>query len=230
MKYFWYYRPEADFPPPPVTRPEEVKPTDRLAVSCTQTGLRPADQRKLVEHWCRFLPTLVDVRFLWLTSRVPQAIFDAACRIRCLEGLWIKWSGLTNIDALQESRVLRYFHLGSSTGLRSIESLSQHRQLRWLGLENLKRIREFEPVGDLAELEGLTLEGSMWTTQRVRTLAPIGRLRKLRYLSIVNLRSDDRTLAPLFSLHNLETFYAALWWDEGELLEIRRQNPRLVST
>ena len=130
---------------------------------------------------------------------MPQALFDAACRVKSLEGLYIKWSGLANIDALQESSELRYFHLGSSTGLRSIDPLSRHQQLKWLGLENLKRIRDFEPVGELTELEGLTLEGSMWATQRVRTLAPIGKLTNLRYLSITNLRSDDKTLAPLFA-------------------------------
>jgi hypothetical protein len=180
MKYFWYYRPEANFPPPCVTRPEEVQPTDRLAVSCTQTRPRPAEERKLVQHWSRFLPTLVDVRFLWLASKVPQELFDAACRMQSLEGFWIKWSGLASIDALQENRTLRYFHLGSSTGLRSIDPLSQHRQLKWLGLENLKRIRDIEPVGELTELEGLTIEGSMWSTQRIRSLAPLGRLKSLR--------------------------------------------------
>ncbi len=228
MKYFWYYRPEENFPPPTVTRPDEVGATDRLAVACTQTALRPADQRKLVEHWCQFLPTLVNIRFLWFKSRVPQQLFDAACRMRSLEGLWIKWSAVTNIDALQESRSLRYFHLGSSTGLRSIDSLSQHDQLIWLDLENLKRIRDFDPVGRLTQLEGLSLEGDIWTTQRVRSLAPIGKLKNLRYLSIANLRSDDETLAPLFSLRNLETFRAALWWTESEVAEIQRLNPGLA--
>jgi hypothetical protein len=146
MSYFWYYRPKENFPPPCVTRPDEVGAMERLAVCCTQTELRSAEERKLVQHWCRFLPTLVHVRFLWFQSRVPQALFDAACRIKSLEGLYIKWSGLSNIDALQESRELRYFHLGSSTGLRSIDTLPRHRQLKWLGLENLKRIRDIEPV------------------------------------------------------------------------------------
>jgi hypothetical protein len=212
-----------------VTRPDEAAPTDRLSVSCTQTTLRPADQRKLVQQWCRLLPTLADVRFLWFVSRVPQDLFDAACRMPSLEGLYVKWSGLNNINALEGNRALRYFHLGSSTGLRAIDSLSQQHQLRWLGLENLKRIRDFEPVGELKELEGLTIEGSIWTTQRVFSLAPIGKLKNLRYLSILNLRSDDRTLAPLLSLHNLEAFLVSRWWNEHELAELRRRNPKLAA-
>jgi hypothetical protein len=228
MEYFWYYRPEANFPPPATTRPDElIGKADRLSVWCTQTGLPPADQRKLVKHWCDTLPSLVDVRFLWLSGRVPQDLFDAACRMISLDGLWIKWSGVRSIDALREIRALRYFHLGSSTGLRSIDCLAQLHHLRWLDLENLKGIRDFEPVGGLMNLEGLCLTGSMWTTQRVRTLAPIGKLTNLRYLSLANLRSDDKTLAPLFSLQNLEAFIAAEWWDRREFAEIRRRNPRL---
>jgi hypothetical protein len=228
MKYFWYYRPEENFPPLAVSRPDQlVGKVDRLSVWCTQTGLPPADQRKLVRDWCHLLPNLGDVRFLWLSGRVPQDLFDAACRMTSLDGLCIKWSGAHSIDALREIRALRYFHLGSSTGVQSIDCLSKLDNLRWLDLENLKRIRDFEPVGELTNLEGLALTGSVWTTQRVRTLAPIAKLTNLRYLSLANLRSDDKTLAPLYSLQNLEVFIAANWWDQREFAEIRRRNPRL---
>jgi hypothetical protein len=229
MDYFWYHRPEASFPPPSVARPEDVTTMDRLAVFCTQTRLRPADQRKLVLQWCQMLPTLAEVRFLWLLSKVPQSLFDAACRMPSLKGLYIKWSGLETIDALDGAAALRYFHLGSSSRLRSIDSLARQCQLKWLGLENLKLIRDFEAVGRLVELEGLTIEGSMSTTQRVSTLTPIGKLRNLRYLSLDNVRSDDATLTPLFSLHALETFIFSPWWDEKELAELRRRNPKLTA-
>jgi hypothetical protein len=75
---------------------------------------------------------------------------------------------------------------------------------------------------------GLCLEGSYWTTQHIRTLEPIGRLRELRYLAIANLKTDDQTLAPLFGLTKLETFIAAKWWKETELAEIHRRNPGLT--
>jgi hypothetical protein len=230
LNYFWYHRPDENFPPPNVTRPDEAGTSDRLAVVCTQTPLRPADQRKLVQHWCQHLPGLVDIRYLWLNSRVPQQLFDSVCRMPSLEGLFVKWSGVNNVDGLQKMRSLRYFHLGSSTGLRSIEPLAQLRDLKWLGLENLKQVRDFDPVGELTELEGLAIEGSIWTTQRVRSLAPVSKLRKLRYLSLLNLRADDKTLAPLFSLQTLETFCAEWrWWNQRELEEIRRRNPNLVT-
>ena len=229
MKYFWHYRPEDNFPPAPVVQVKDAPRSDRLCVACTQTSLSPAAQRALVREWCRVLPTLSDIRFLWLSSKVPQPLFEAACGMRFLEGLWIKWGGVTDITSLQCLDALRYFHLGSSTRLASIEPLSKLHNLKWLGLENLKLVRDLTPIAKLVELEGLTLEGSIWSTQRVKTLAPIARLRCLRYLSIANLRTDDHTLAPLFTLDTLETLICAKWWDETELAEIRRRNPGLAA-
>jgi len=227
MEYHWYYRAETALPV--FTYPEELTNADRLCVACTQTGLTPSKQNALVRQWCKLLPTLDRVRTLWLTSRVPQALFDAACRIPNLEDLWVKWSGVTNITAIQGLPKLRYFYLGSSAGLHSISPLAEMAQLRWLGLENLKRIRTIEPVGSLTRLEGLVLQGSMWTTWKVKTLTPLSALENLRYLSLANLRSHDKTLAPLFALRRLETFIRAAWWDEGELQEIRKRNPRLTA-
>ncbi|WP_293726391.1 hypothetical protein, partial [Thiolapillus sp.] len=41
-------------------------------------------QRKLVESWCEALPGLDKVEFLWLSSRVNQPLFDAACQMKSL--------------------------------------------------------------------------------------------------------------------------------------------------
>jgi len=227
VEYHWYYRPETA--PPVVTLPEELTDSERLCVACTQTGLGTSRQAALVREWCKVLPTLSRVRTLWLTTRVPQVLFDAACRMPNLEDLWIKWSGLTNIEAIQGLSRLQYFHLGSSTGLRSIHPLAELTQLRWLGLENLRRIRTIDPVGALAQLEGLTLQGSMWSNWRVRSLMPLGSLLGLRYLALAGLRAEDRTLAPLFALRSLETLIVAKWWDPEEVQEVRRRNPRLAA-
>ena len=87
---FWYHRPEQSFPPRIVQQPAEYDGSDRLALSCTQTGLPQTAQRKLVKEWCNRLPTLSNVKFLWLTSRATQDLFDAACRMPALTGLWIE--------------------------------------------------------------------------------------------------------------------------------------------
>lgn len=69
---FWYYRPTHDFPPRSIRYPDDYGSSERLAVACTQTDMKPGDQKRLVQSWCNVLPSLESVKFLWLTSRVPQ--------------------------------------------------------------------------------------------------------------------------------------------------------------
>jgi hypothetical protein len=227
MEYFWYWKPEHRFPPSAITRPDEYKGDDRLNVACTQTDLAAREQRALVRSWCDFLPTLKGLKLLWFSSRVNQDLFDAACQIPDLEGLHIKWSGIVDLSNIERSAALKYFHLGQSAQVKEIVPLGNGLNLRWLGLELLSRIRDLEPLARLIGLEGLSLEGSMSTAWQVKSLAPVGFLTNLRYLSIANLRSDDKSLAGMFSLHHLETFRHATWWSSVELEEIRRRNPQL---
>jgi hypothetical protein len=105
---------EDDWPPPTIETPKGYAGGDRLCVACTQTDLPSSAQRKFLKQWCELMPTLGQVRYLWLNSRTPQHPFDAACRMPALEGLWVKWSGIRSIDALAEMRNLSAFHLGSS--------------------------------------------------------------------------------------------------------------------
>ena len=226
MKYFWHYSPETT--PKPVVQPRDC-PTaaDRLCVSCTQTGLSGAQQKKLVDAWCALLPTLATVRFLWLTSKVPQRLFEAACGMRGLEGLWIKWSSIVSIDAIGALLLLQHFHLGSSTQLSSIEPLRDRTGVKSLGLENLAKVRRLDPLATLRDLDQLSLEGGMWSPWKVESLSPIGELTELKYLSLANLRADDGTLAPLYGLQKLESLTTAKWWEESELAEIHRRNPGL---
>lgn len=228
MKYYWTRR--RGFPPDSVERPEELsRPRTNLGVVCTQLDLPASAQRKLVRAWCDVLPTLETVEHLWLLSRVPQDLFDAACRVPRLKGLYIKWSGVESIDAVIGARHLQAFHLGDSARLQSIDCLSSMSRLRWLGLANIKRIARLDPIGKLRRLEGLCVDGGVWTTQRVETLAPIGQISGLRFLSITNLRAADKTLRPLFTLRKLETFLSAQWWDPDEVAELHAKNPMLAS-
>lgn len=227
MEYFWYHRPEDNHPPSSIAWPSELNSGERLAIACTQLDISPSRQRTLVREWCRLLPTLEGIKLLWLNSRVPQDLFEAACAVPDIEGLYVKWSGIKSLSSVANAASLRYLHIGSSPGIESILPLANQKGLKWLGLENVKRIDDLSPLGELTSLRGLLIEGSMWTTQRVKTLGPIGRLSQLEYLSIANLRAADETLRPLFSLRNLHSFHAAQWWDEKEIEELRRLNPSL---
>ena len=49
---FWYHRPDEDFPPRSVRRPEDYAGGEHLAIACTQTELPAKAQKALVEAWC----------------------------------------------------------------------------------------------------------------------------------------------------------------------------------
>jgi len=227
LRYFWYWRPDESFPPQPIIQTIQFAGEERLNVAATQTNLSSSRQKHIVDEWCDFLPTLSNVRLLWFTSRVPQKLFEAACRVPNLEGLYIKWSGISTLAPLAGATHLRYFHLGPSADVASIAPLGEIGQLRWLGLELLSNVRDFSPIGRLVGLDGLSLDGSLGTMWRVNTLAPLRSLASLRYLSIANLGTDDMTLSGLFPLTNLAAFHHAKWWKCDELEEIRRRNPAL---
>ena len=94
-------------------------------------------------------------------------------------------------------------------------------------LENIKQISDVSVIGELSQLQGLAIEGSMWTTQVVDSLGPLACLRHLRYLALANLKARGKTLKPLFSLSSLERFHAAQWWSEEELSQVRSANAKL---
>ena len=224
---FWHHRPKENFPPASLRGPEEYAGTPLANVVCTQTNLPRGDQARLVRRWCEFLPTLAELEFLWFNSRVPQDLFDAACRVPRLQGLSIKCSSIKSLEHIANATRLRFLHLGSSPQLTSIESLTQLGNLSWLELENIKSLRNLTLVGELRQLEGLSIAGSMWGTQMVDSLAPLARLTNLRHLSLPNLKSRDKTLTPLCALSSLEHLHVAGWWSEAELTQVRRANPKL---
>ena len=223
---FWRYRPGEEFPPDPVRLPEEYAGAERLNLACTQTELTPYRQRKLVEAWCEALPDFADLRYLWMSTRSSQAMFEAACRVPRLEGLYVKWGGIDDLSPLLRQMGLRFLHIGSSPGVTSIECLSEMRSLDVLELENLRRIEDLSVIGRLPNLLGLALYGGEkgW---KVRSLGPLSQLGALRYLFIPGLRPTDRSLRPLHELGSLRTLRLDSRWPRDEVLDLQLKYPEL---
>ena len=98
LKYFWYWQPDRQFPPPAVIDADGSTEADRLNIACTQTNHSAKRQKQIVDAWCERLPKLTDVRLLWLTSRVPSNIYSKL-RVVCQNS----WRGLYICEWAQRS-------------------------------------------------------------------------------------------------------------------------------
>lgn len=218
---FWNHHRKKSFPPKAITYPDEYLGDNNLNIVCTQLSVGSYQQRKLVNTWCQLIPKLKNVRYLWFSSKVNQALFDAACENQEIEGLYIKWSGIKDLSSLSNLRNIKYLHIGSSASVESINIFADMGQLLVLEIENFKRIRDLAPLRSLQQLEGLGVEGSTWTTQIVESLTPLCELANLRYLFLINLRTLDETLAPLAQIKTLMHIRTSYWWPKSEFKLLR---------
>ena len=85
-------------------------------------------------------------------------------------------------------------------------------------------------LSEAHHLEVIGIEGSMWTAQRIPSLAPLAGLKGLRAVLAVSTHLDDKDLAPLAECPNLEFLHCAMIasWEEFERLQ--RSMPTLVCT
>lgn len=226
---FWRHRPAENFPPRAIRAPDDFQGGEHLSIACTQTELSAKAQKALVQSWCECLPTLTGVRYVWFQSRTPQALFEAACQMPALEGLYVKWSGIQSLTPLAGNQDLRYLYLGSSPGIPSLEPLTGLSQLRWLQLDNLKLITDLEPLSALRELEGLGFVGAEGKRHMVPTLAPLRELTQLRWLHLGALHVADGSLRPLANLTNLRWLGTGNYFSVDEFAWLAEALPNTTS-
>ena len=223
---FWSPRPQESFPPPSICRLEEYRGQPHLALACTQTRLPDSEQRRIVKQWCEALPHLNAVRYLWFQSRVSQPLFDAACQLPALAGLYIKWSGIKDLSALAVPKGLKSLHLGHSARVTSLEPLARLKQLRWLELDGVKAVVDLESWSDLADLVGLGFSGAEFRRQTLPSFAPLARFKALRWLNLGALHSEDGSLAPLGTLTSLRFLNVANFFSPEQFASLSLQLPQ----
>ena len=204
-----------------ITYFEDYKPSDTLVLNITQLDVGSYRQNKVIDQWCEELPNLGEIRNLWFVSRVNQKMFDTACRVPNLEALFIKWSGIKNIDAIRMQKKLKHLHLGSSSQLESIAVLGKLDSLVTLDLQQLNRISDFSILSNLTSLEGLGIDGSIWTTQKIDTLKPMANLHRLKYLTLTNTRIQEKSFDPLLGLTELVRFNSSWNYPEAEFEKLK---------
>lgn len=206
---FWYHRPTKEFPPKSIRYPSDYDGSDRLNIVCTQTELKPSEQKKLVKSWCEALPNLDKVEYIWFSSRATQDLFDAVCEMKSLKALYIKWSGIKSIDNIVKSKKLKYLHIGSSPSLAPLEPLNQLRSLEWLELENIRACSDLSFTKNLINLKGLSIagDGNSIKYLKAKNLEPLTALQELYWLSLGTFMVEQDGLLPLAKLRRLKYLF-----------------------
>ena len=202
---YWYHRPALDFPPRTVRDPADYDGSQRLSLAITQTTLKPVQQKALVREWCALLPTLDKVRTLWFHTKVTQEMFEAACAMPDLEGLYIKWSAITSLAPIAGLKRLAHLHLGGAPSATHIEALSQLQALVSLDIANVRAASDLRFLQGLPKLRELSISGDSNSLKPllIESLVPLTALSELELLTLTTVRLADGSLAPLAELPRL---------------------------
>jgi hypothetical protein len=79
----------------------------------------------------------------------------------------------------------------------------------------------------MKNLKGLGLNGSMYSTLKIDSLEPIGRLSNLKYLQLINTSIKDKSIKPLLSLKKIECLRLTNKWSENDFELLRINLPLL---
>ena len=229
---YWYYRPTKGFPPKVIQYPREYGGTERLNLACTQTDLSSSKQKKLVQEWCEVLPTLENLRFLWFSSRVSQPLFEAACEIKNLVGLYIKWSGIKSIGSITKLKNLQFLHIGSSPSIAPLDPLTRLPGLEWLELENIRATSNLSFLSTMTNLRGLLIGGDSNSIKYLRpdSLAPLENLQKVYWLSLPTLVPKDGLLTPLAKMRSLKHLILSNKYKMEEVARLAGARPDIDCT
>lgn len=191
-----------------------------LNIACTQTGLPARQQRRIVEEWVRYLPT-VRASTVVFSSKVSQDLFDAACAAPNLKALSVKWSSCQSLKQLRQAQALRALFIGSSPEVRDLRPISDLPALKYLFIENVADPIDLSFTAKLRRLKEFGLSASRGKKVKVLTLAPLAALRELEMLWLVGLQILRDGLRPLHSLQNLKSLRTTIESASAEFRELR---------
>lgn len=225
-KGFWHYDQNNPWEPNSVTSSTEYSGDDLLNIACTQLE-KYSEQKKIVKDWCKVLPSLENVKYLWFTSQVNQDLFDAVCEMKNLNGLFIKWSSIKDINNIQKLKSLKHLHIGSSSQIKDVRILADLTNIETLDLQNIKSLTDISPICELTRLQGLGIDGDWGKNQTIDTLSPISKLQNLKYITLIGTKITDQSLKPLADINSLERVWTALWFRKSEFEYLYNNLPNL---
>lgn len=223
---YWPYRQLNGEIPNAIRHPGEYSGSDVLNISCTQTGLPSSQQRRLVNAWIEFLPT-VPAKTIVFSSKVSKELFDAVCLAPNVKALSLKWSSVESLNSISNVSQLEALYLGSSPKIETLAPLGYLQNLRWIFIENPMDVVDISFLRNLKGLIEFGISASRGKKLTVKNLEPIAGLAHLKMLWLISIKVEEGGLSPLKYLQNLESFRSTIRKSSKEFSELCEALPNL---
>jgi len=208
--------------------PQNVYEIERLSLNLSTLSKATDDERKILKKkWYPLLPTLSKLKYLWLSEKTSQKLFDDVCKIKSLEGLWLKWTAIEDLENIRQLENLKHLYIGPSTKIQSLTPLTELKNLATIHLEGLSLISDFSCLTTLTSIEGLKIEGTMWKSQIIDTLKGFEKFKKLKYLSFINVVIADNDSSPIGHIKSLANLNMHHRWTKQDFQSLYNSLPNL---
>ena len=159
-------------------------------------------------------------------SSIDQGYLDEIGELEALEYLWLGWPVTAkDLTPLTRLRRLRFLKLDSPRAVTDFAPLTALPALTHLFVENAKHMSGLEWLAPLkGQLTSLGIEGSMWTMQKVPSLAPLTGF-AFEALCMVSVQLADKDLTPLASCPNLRHLGCARFAPKPRFEELKALRP-----
>lgn len=162
-------------------------------------------------------------------SAVNQDFLDEICELEALEYLWLGWPVTAqDLSGLARLKNLRFLKLDSPRNVSDFAPIAALPAIEWLFVENAKHMVSLEWLAPLkTRLRSLGIEGSMWTMQKIPSLAPLAGF-TFEALFHTSARLADKDLRPLAACPNLAYLQCARFAPKARFEELKALRPDIA--
>lgn len=159
---------------------------------------------------------------------VNQDFLDRISRLKGLEYLALEYPvTATDLAPLSELVELKILKIDSPRNITDFTPILALPNLERLFIENAKHLSNLDWLRPLAsQLKVLGFEGSMWTAQKISSLAPLEGF-ALEALFLTNTKLEDQSLAPLRTMASLRYLGTALNAPRAEFEALQAAQPQV---
>ena len=166
-----------------------------------------------------------------LTAGVNQDFLDEICALEGLDYLWLGWPVTAHdLSGLSRLKRLRFLKIDSPRNVTDFGPIAALPALASLFVENAKHIEGLDWLAPLGpRLATLGIEGSMWTMQKLPSLAPLAGF-AMEALFLTSVQLKDKDLTPLADCPNLAYLSCARFAPKQRFEALKALRPDIECT